>query len=587
MKSTLIISLLAISLIALPVKAETWMDAHIDSLMQEMYALGLSAKIVQNGEIIWSGDYGWSRIGMNIPVTDMTVFGTGSVSKTCAAIALMQLWEDGFFQLDDNINDYLPFTVVNPLHPGSTITIYMLMTHTSSIDDNWSVMESVINWSWDSPIPLRDFLEGYFVPGGAYYSPVNYLNVIPGSYHNYTNVGCCLAGYLVEAITGIEYDQYCRDSIFVPLGMNQTSHFYAQLDTSNVAMPYHFVGGSYVPYGYYNAPWTPSSSLKTSSLQLSNYLMAIMQYGQLGGVRILDSTTVVEMLTAYEAITDTGAQGLFWLNYRTPTLGLWTWGHSGGWYGVVANMWFCPDENFGYVVMSNADYWQAASIFYYPLCREFWNFAASYIPLTCTMTPLNPPIVIPTSGGSFEFTVDIENPTDSTAVFDFWTDMTMPSGEMSETLILLEDLNLAAYGSYSDQMTQEVADSLPDGEYSYNCYVGDYPRYAWNQGSFPFTKEGAYVEGETHVPSSFALHPPYPNPFNPVTTLSFSIPVGASVNLKIYDVMGRHVATLIDGWRDMGTYHPLFDASDLASGIYFYRLETATSSKTRKMVLLK
>jgi hypothetical protein len=89
------------------------------------------------------------------------------------------------------------------------------------------------------------------------------------------------------------------------------------------------------------------------------------------------------------------------------------------------------------------------------------------------------------------------------------------------------------------------------------------------------------------IPDDFYLYPAYPNPFNPSTTLPFSMHVGANVSLKIYDVTGRHVATLVDRWRDAGTYHPLFDASDLTSGVYFYRLETATFSKTQKMVLLK
>lgn len=606
MKTTIVIPILAVCLIAAPAKAETWLDAYIDSLMEVCLAPGLSAKVIQDGEIIWSGDYGWANIAENRPVEDTTVFGTASVSKTCAAIALMQLWEDSLFQLDDDINDYLPFTVAHWQYPDSAITFRMLMTHTSSIDDNWGIMGSVIYWGGDSPISLREFLEGYLVPGGAYYSTANYHPMwYPGEYYDYTNVGTCLAGYLVEAITEIDYDEYCRENIFTPLGMEETSHFYDQLDTNNVAMPYYYSVGSYWPWGHYNMPWYPSSSLKTSSLQLSNYLTAIMQYGQLGGERILDSTTVVEMLTPQIAFGDTAHQGLFWLHYLGPTTGLWIWGHNGGYYGVSALMWFCQDINSGVVMLSNGDVDQTSPTFYYTIPLPLWNFALSYIPVACTLTPLNPPVIIPPGGGSFDCTIEIENQSDSIAVFDVWIDVTLPNGVMYGPLILRQDVTLPAAGQISRQLIQNVPAGAPAGDYEYNAYVGDYPQYAWNLSSFPFTKEASddsemlladwkiagweeqLVFVETPAPDAFALYPAHPNPFNPVATLSFALPQPGEVNLRIYDISGRFVVTLMDGWHEAGHHKVTFDASHLTSGVYVYRLEAGKFTSFGKMVLMK
>ena len=135
----------------------------------------------------------------------------------------MQLWEADLFELDDNINDYLDdFQVHIPYHYNDTITFRMLLTHTSSIDDNWTVLNNVTFWGGDSPIPLDSFLINYFTPGGIYYNTaLNFVSAAPGTVYHYSNVGVTLAAYLVETISNIPFEQYCQDSLFSPLGMNE------------------------------------------------------------------------------------------------------------------------------------------------------------------------------------------------------------------------------------------------------------------------------------------------------------------------------------------------------------------------------
>jgi len=91
----------------------------------------------------------------------------------------------------------------------------------------------------------------------------------------------------------------------------------------------------------------------------------------------------------------------------------------------------------------------------------------------------------------------------------------------------------------------------------------------------------------TSAPLEFALHPPYPDPFNPITTISFELPHTDQVTLKVYNLLGQEVATLVNSRIQAGSHSVPFNASGLASGIYFYRLRTSTQSKTKKMVLLK
>jgi len=95
------------------------------------------------------------------------------------------------------------------------------------------------------------------------------------------------------------------------------------------------------------------------------------------------------------------------------------------------------------------------------------------------------------------------------------------------------------------------------------------------------------IEKEESLPQSYKLSQNYPNPFNPETTISFSIPKSEAVSLKIFDVLGREVVVLVNSDLTPGTYNYRWDASSLASGIYFYKLTTGSFSSVKKMMLIK
>lgn len=95
------------------------------------------------------------------------------------------------------------------------------------------------------------------------------------------------------------------------------------------------------------------------------------------------------------------------------------------------------------------------------------------------------------------------------------------------------------------------------------------------------------VADEKQTPTEFLLRQNYPNPFNPVTTINWQLPVGSHQTLKVYDILGIEVATLVDEYRDAGNYEITFDASMLSSGIYFYKIQAGLSSEIKKMILLK
>lgn len=121
--------------------------------------------------------------------------------------------------------------------------------------------------------------------------------------------------------------------------------------------------------------------------------------------------------------------------------------------------------------------------------------------------------------------------------------------------------------------------NLQTGSYMYRLRQVDY------NGSFEyFDLSEAVTIG---VPDKFFLDQNYPNPFNPVTTVVYGIPVGGNVTLKVFDMSGREVKTLINEYKDAGYYTAKFDAGGIASGAYFYRIDSGTFFAVKKMVLLK
>ena len=94
------------------------------------------------------------------------------------------------------------------------------------------------------------------------------------------------------------------------------------------------------------------------------------------------------------------------------------------------------------------------------------------------------------------------------------------------------------------------------------------------------------------VPSSFKLNQNYPNPFNPTTAISYQLSASSHVSLKVYDILGKEIATLVNGQKPAGNYKIVWDGTDnfgnkVTSGVYFYRIDTDNFVQTKKMVLMK
>ena len=110
-----------------------------------------------------------------------------------------------------------------------------------------------------------------------------------------------------------------------------------------------------------------------------------------------------------------------------------------------------------------------------------------------------------------------------------------------------------------------------------------------NKGNYLFlnTSDPVFVNSEVTIPDGFVLYQNYPNPFNPSTNIEFQMADGNFVSLKVYDVVGKEVATLVDEYKSAGRYEVAFNASNFPSGIYFYQMTVGALLETKKMILIK
>jgi serine protease AprX len=300
------------------------------------------------------------------------------------------------------------------------------------------------------------------------------------------------------------------------------------------------------------------------------------------------------------------------------------WGYADGWdgtsmatphvAGTLALMLqkdpgLTPGDLDMYIETTAADWGPAGKDNDYGAGRINALAAVSAIPggttpdVSITMTPTGS-TSLPSTGGTLYFDVNLQNHEDFAVPMTAWLDWTYPNGTWSDALIL-RNVTLPSGASIFRSLTATVAGSEPDGNYTLWAHEGSsYGGTIYSEDSFPFTKgmDGS-VGGEwvsetavygweeevalTQIPEVHSLGHAYPNPFNPTTTIPFSLPEFGHVSLKVYDLSGRLAATILEGEISAGQYQVTFDGSHLSSGVYLYRLDAPGFSGTRKLMLVK
>ena len=343
--------------------------------MAEKKIPGFVACIVKDNAILWSNNYGQADIQNNVPMSLGAIMNIGSMSKTFTATAAMQLWEKGLLDLNADINKYVDFKIKNPKYPDIPITISQILTHTSSIQDGKAYDDS---YSCGDPIQsLNNWIYNNLSTDGTYYyQGSNFADSTPGSKRIYSNVAFGLLGLIIERVTKKPFNEYCKENIFKPLGMAHTGWFLSEVDTSQHVKPYAYVTesnrngilrskklypkesefkvGSYVENCLYSFPNYPDGLVRTSVRELSIYLSAMMNGGQLNGKKILNRETVDKMLSIQ--LKENRSQGLCWHTTEFDFLSdhITLWGHTGADPGITTYLFFHPKEKIGVITFQNS-----------------------------------------------------------------------------------------------------------------------------------------------------------------------------------------------------------------------------------------
>ncbi len=322
----------------------------------------VSCCVIKEDEVVWSKSYGYSRLYMLQKASEKTLYRLGSVSKSFTATAVLNLYDKGLLDIDDDINDYLPFHIRNPNYPDKNITIKMLLSHQSSIYDYCLHDKEGFKSEFKHIIPFPDdaggWLESVLIPGGELYNSKYWMDWEPGTSTRYSNIAYTMLGYIVKEVTG-SFEEYITENVFKPLKMDNTGYFISDINFWHMAKPYWFYGYTYgiqLPVPNYRINCFNSMGGVISSIEdMSNYLTMHINNGVFEGTRILNESTIEMMHTIQLDVKD---ERLFDLKYGLGWMfgehfGEPLEGHLGGVPGFNCAMIMNKTSKTGFIFLAN------------------------------------------------------------------------------------------------------------------------------------------------------------------------------------------------------------------------------------------
>ena len=308
-----------------------WLDGYFPFSLQHGDVAAAVVVVVKDGQVVLQKGYGYSNVAKKTPVDpERTLFRPGSVSKLFTWTALMQLVEQGKVGLDQDVNTYLDFKI--PPYEGRPVTIRNLLTHTPGFDET---SKDVVAYKAVPPL-------------GAFLKRVLPARVYPaGQVPAYSNYGAALAGYIIERVSGLSFDDYIEQHIFSPLGM-QHSSFRQPLPSAlqqMAATGYITASGPAKPYEM--VALAPAGSLAATGSDMARFMIAHLQKGQFQEKQILKPETERLMQdTAYHAVSpnlDSMLLGFYQIDHNGHRI----IGHMGDTEAFHSYLWLYPDDHVG------------------------------------------------------------------------------------------------------------------------------------------------------------------------------------------------------------------------------------------------
>lgn len=302
---------------------------------------GVAVGVVSDQTLVWSKGFGFADTAARAPMTPQTKFRMASNSKLFAAVAIMQLREDGRLRLDDPVEKYLPWFKAKPAgDDDGPITIEQLLSHSSGLQreagDHWSSFE----------FPTMEELQALYSGRQAAFAP--------SVRWKYSNLAFAVAGALVEKLSGQSFATYVGANVFDPLAMGDSSF---DRNVPGLATPY----GPRLPNGtraimpFIDARGMAAATGLTSNVDdMAKFMSAQFRRGQRGGAQIVSSGSWREMLRVRSVEEDwKSGSGLGFdidrIKDRTYA------GHGGGYPGNTTMTMIQLDDKVGVIVLTNTN----------------------------------------------------------------------------------------------------------------------------------------------------------------------------------------------------------------------------------------
>jgi CubicO group peptidase (beta-lactamase class C family) len=331
-------------------KLATELEPAIRQAMIEGNIPSVSVALISGDKVIWTGAYGESNLWARTPATPETVYLIGSTFKAMSTVALLQLMEEGKFELDDPVSKYLDFKIQGD-DPTNPVTFRHLFTHTSGLEGDFGAIPL---WSNEAPVRLDDFVRKSLKVGHP-----------PMTKVEYSNAAFTFVGYLVEKLSGVPYRQYIQDHIFTPLEMTSTAFDPTPDMDERMSVPYVVDAKTnrQTPTVRIRAAVFPAGIVYGTILDQSNWLITNLNGGIFKGKRIISETTMNQMMTRQFDQFKGGIEGI-WGN-ETAGFGLTWWtqvrdgdryfAHSGSLSGYTAFLLGNRDRKFGFAILTNGN----------------------------------------------------------------------------------------------------------------------------------------------------------------------------------------------------------------------------------------
>jgi len=311
-----------------PLMAE-WIDRHKGP--------GAVAVVVARDGPVFAKGYGFADIVARMPFTaDATLVRPGSISKLFTGVAVMQLVDAGRVDLDRDVNGYIDFVVPVP-DGGVPVTLRRLLTHRAGFEEHVKGLFSKDR----APEPLGRWL--------AKNLP---LRLFPhGDVEAYSNYGLALAGYVVERVSGEPFAAYVQRHILDPLGMSHSTFRQPLPDDLAPLMAKGYRRSDLPPLGFFETiAASPAGALSATGTDMGRFIRALMNGGELDGVRILSRARLDEMMAPHDG-TAAGYLGLVFFGLKVA--GHDAIGHDGGTMTFFSSLRFFPEQGVGIFVSRN------------------------------------------------------------------------------------------------------------------------------------------------------------------------------------------------------------------------------------------